>query len=82
MGAPKLRRALYHARCAPSFLAATIISLMIVQIPGTVAIFQEMIHEVRIIPLDGRPHVVKNIREWLGDSRVHWRATRWLLRHN
>jgi hypothetical protein len=31
-----------------------------------------MIHEVRIIPLDGRPHVPQNIRQWLGDSRGHW----------
>ena len=31
-----------------------------------------MIHEVRIIPLDGRPHVDKSIRLWMGDSRGHW----------
>ena len=37
-----------------------------------VAILQEMIHEVRIIPLDGRPHLEKNIEQWLGDSRGHW----------
>ncbi len=37
-----------------------------------VAIDQEMIHDVRIIPLDGRPHVDANIRQWLGDSRGHW----------
>lgn len=44
----------------------------IVQTPGYVAILQEMIHEVRMIPLDNRPHVAKNIRQWLGDSRGHW----------
>ena len=32
----------------------------------------EMIHEARIIPLDGRPHVSDGIRQWLGDSRGHW----------
>jgi hypothetical protein len=37
-----------------------------------VAIGQEMIHDVRIIPLDGRPHADSNIRQWLGDSRGHW----------
>jgi hypothetical protein len=42
------------------------------QIPGYVAILQEMIHEVRIIPLDGRPHVHENIRLWMGDSRGRW----------
>ena len=35
-------------------------------------IMQEMIHEARIIPLDGRPHVDQNIRLWMGDSRGRW----------
>jgi hypothetical protein len=47
-------------------------NFQIVQAPGSVAILQEMIHEVRIIPLDGSPHVDKSIRQWLGDSRGHW----------
>ena len=44
----------------------------IVQAPGYVAILVEMIHDVRIIPLDGRPHLPSNIRQWMGDSRGHW----------
>ena len=44
----------------------------IVQGAGYVAIRQEMMHEVRIIPLDGRPHVPANIRGYMGDSRGHW----------
>ena len=44
----------------------------IFQTPKYVAIYSEMIHDVRIIPLDGRPHISKNIRQWLGDSRGHW----------
>ena len=44
----------------------------ILQTPGYVAIFIEMIHDVRIIPLDGRPHLPSNIRQWTGDSRGHW----------
>jgi hypothetical protein len=44
----------------------------IVQAPGYVAILIEMIHDVRIIPLDGRPHLPPGIREWMGDSRGHW----------
>ena len=44
----------------------------ILQTPGYVTILTEMIHDVRIIPLDGRPHLPENIRQWLGDSRGHW----------
>ena len=44
----------------------------IFQTPGYVAIVVEMIHDVRIIPLDGRPHLPANIRQWMGDSRGHW----------
>jgi hypothetical protein len=44
----------------------------IVQIPGYVVIQSEMIHETRIIPLDGRPHVGSRIRLWNGDSRGRW----------
>jgi hypothetical protein len=44
----------------------------IVQGPGYVVILSEMIHDTRMIPLDGRPHVNSAIREWMGDSRGHW----------
>jgi len=44
----------------------------IAQAPGFVAIMQEQIHETRIIPLDGRPHIGQRLRQWLGDSRGHW----------
>ena len=44
----------------------------ILQIPGYVAILNEMIHDVRFIPLDGSPHVSDAIRMWNGDSRGHW----------
>ena len=44
----------------------------IFQTPGYVAIVDENIHDVRGIPLDGRPHVGKAIRQWNGDSRGHW----------
>jgi hypothetical protein len=43
-----------------------------VQTPGFVVIVYEMLHESRIIPLDGRPHVGRNIRLWNGDPRGHW----------
>jgi hypothetical protein len=44
----------------------------IVQTPTEVAIQMEKIHDVRIIPLDGRPHVSPKIRQHLGDSRGRW----------
>lgn len=44
----------------------------IVQAPGYVVILSEMIHDARVIPLDGRPHAAPGIREWMGDSRGHW----------
>jgi hypothetical protein len=44
----------------------------ILQTPGYVVIVHEMIHDARIIPLDGRPHVGQNIRQWFGDSRGRW----------
>ncbi len=45
---------------------------LILQTPGYVVITNEVIHETRTIPLDGRPHLPQNIRLWLGDSRGHW----------
>jgi hypothetical protein len=47
-------------------------NLEIVQGPGYVAIEQEMIHDTRIIPTDGRPHLPSTVRQLMGDSRGHW----------
>ena len=44
----------------------------ILQTPGYVAIFNEMIHDVRFVPLDGRPPIDERIRQWNGDSRGRW----------
>jgi len=44
----------------------------IVQTPGYVMIMSEMIHEVRVIPLDGRKHLPSGVRLWTGDSTGHW----------
>jgi len=44
----------------------------IVQSPEYVAITYEIIHEARLIPLDGRPHVGQTIRQHMGDARGHW----------
>jgi hypothetical protein len=50
-------------------------SYQIVQGPGSVVIIYEMIHETRVIPLDGRSHVGKSIRTYMGDARGHWEGT-------
>ena len=44
----------------------------ILQTPGFVIIRHEMIHETRVIPLDGRSHIASGIRQWMGDSRGRW----------
>ena len=44
----------------------------IVQAPGYVMILTEMIHDVRIIPLDGRPQPPQSVRQWTGVSRGRW----------
>ena len=45
-------------------------NVLILQTPGYVVILNEMVHNARIIPLDGSPH--GEIRQWVGDSRGHW----------
>jgi len=47
----------------------------ILQTPGLVAIRYELLHEMRLIPLDGRPHISARIRQHLGDSRGHFEGT-------
>ncbi len=46
--------------------------VQILQFPDHVIILNEMIHDARIVPLDGRPHPAAAIRRWQGDSRGHW----------
>ncbi|GAA0270765.1 hypothetical protein GCM10009127_08620 [Alteraurantiacibacter aestuarii] len=65
-------------RCITRGLPASMMPMMynnglrIFQAPGIVAIQMEMIHEVRIIPVDGRATVPVQIENWLGESRGHW----------
>jgi len=37
-----------------------------------IVIFTEMVHDARIVPMDGRPHLPSNVRQWSGDSRGRW----------
>ena len=44
----------------------------LIQTPGHVVIFNEQIHDARLVPTDGRPHLPQDIRQWMGDSRGRW----------
>jgi hypothetical protein len=44
----------------------------IVQTPSYVVLFLEAVHEARVIPIDGRPHLPASVRLWQGDSRGRW----------
>lgn len=47
-------------------------NFQIVQSPGYVAIINEALHDTRVIPVDGSPHLPASVRLWLGDSRGHY----------
>ncbi len=47
-------------------------NIEIVQAPGFVMLTIEMIHDVRVVPMDGRPHLAAGVRQWMGDPRGHW----------
>jgi hypothetical protein len=47
-------------------------NFQIIQTRDRVVILSEMIHDARVIPLDGSPHLDSTIRQWMGDSRGHW----------
>ena len=47
-------------------------NLQIFQTADHVAILHEMVHDARIVPLDGRPHLPDDMRQWMGDSRGYW----------
>jgi hypothetical protein len=44
----------------------------IFQTPGYVVILDENIHDVRGVPVDGRPHLARGLRQWDGNSVGHW----------
>jgi hypothetical protein len=56
----------------PDLFAAYMSVYHIVQTPEYVAIQMEKIHDTRIVPLDGRPHLSSAFHNYLGDSRGHW----------
>jgi len=56
----------------PRLQAAYNSYLQIVQSPGYVVIMNEMAHDARVVPLDGRPHLDPRISVWNGDPRGRW----------
>jgi len=70
-------RSLYD-RCITRGIAGSFLPVIynngneIVQGPGWVALRNEMIHETRVVPLDGRPRLSSAVTSWMGDSRGHW----------
>jgi hypothetical protein len=69
---PLSERCIFMAEGPPMLPEAYNSNLQIQQGPGYVAILEEEIHDARIIPLDGRPHVGSKIRQFMGDSRGRW----------
>src|ERR1041385_4711503 len=57
---------------SPSLVAGYQSGYQIVQSPAAVVVTTEMIHDSRVIPLDGRPHLPSAVPQWMGDSRGHW----------
>jgi hypothetical protein len=64
-----------YDRCISRGVAGSILPVIygngtqIVQAPGVVVIRNEMIHEARVVPLDGQPHAGAGVHMWMGDSR-------------
>jgi hypothetical protein len=61
----------------PSFLdnhqyGPLTVNYQFLQAPGYVTILVEVNHDMRVIPLDSRPHLPQNVRQWMGDPRGHW----------
>ncbi|MEE2792541.1 MAG: hypothetical protein VX453_12960 [Acidobacteriota bacterium] len=68
-----------YDRCIQGFNAGPPIApggynqnVQIFQTQGHLVMMTEMVHTVRVIPLDGRPHLGSGVSQWSGDSRGHW----------
>lgn len=55
-------------------------NLKILQTPTHVMLYVEMLHNVRIIPIDGRRHLPDSVRQWHGDSRGYWEGNTLVVR--
>ena len=67
-----------YDRCITRGIAGSILPVVygngnrIVQTPDAFVLSYEMVHDTRVIPLDGRPHISSSLRQYLGDSRGRW----------
>ena len=70
---PVYERCIVGLNAGPPFVpSAYNNTVQLFQTPDYVVIFNEMNHHARIVPLDGRPHLSAEMRQWLGDSRGWW----------
>ncbi|MBV9767965.1 MAG: hypothetical protein JOZ32_00195 [Bryobacterales bacterium] len=70
---PAMERCIIWPTAGPPMLPSAYDSnYQIAQTHNSVMIFVEAIHDVRIIPVDGRPHLPSSVRQLMGDSRGHW----------
>ena len=77
---PPAERCIVVPNAGPPMLPANYnANYHILQTPGYVVILSEQIHDARIVPLDGRPHLPSAIRQWMGDSRGHWEGDRLVI---
>ena len=66
-------RCIQHSKAGPPINpGAYNNNMQLFQTPEYVAILNEQIHDTRLIPLDGRPHVASQVGQWMGDSRGRW----------
>ena len=56
----------------PPMMPSAYNNMQLFQTPDTVVILNEMVHDARIIPLDGPPDLSDNVRQWSGSSRGRW----------
>jgi hypothetical protein len=54
-------------------------NVQIFQIPGYVVLVNEMVHNARVVPTDGRPHLNGGVRQWAGDSRGRWEGNTFVI---
>ena len=74
MGGPKRLRPVHSGlqRRPPITPGGYNQNLQVFQTPDHVVLLTEMVHTVRVVPLDGRPALSDDIRQWSGDSRGYW----------
>lgn len=75
----------FYSRCITRGMISSMLPTLynfgnqIMQAPGYVIIRNEMIHETRVIPTDGRPHAPKGVTSYVGDSTGHWEGNTFVV---